>query len=135
LVEDEELEKVRQRKLREMQKKKSELDPYVASKPIEVTDSNFDEVIKENVLVVIDCWAVWCAPCRMIGPIIEELAKDYAGKIVFGKLNVDQNRNVPLKHQIMSIPTILVFKDGELVDRVVGAMPRKILESRILHHL
>jgi thioredoxin 1 len=135
LVEDEELEKVRQRKLREMQKKKSELDPYVASKPIEVTDSNFDEVIKDNVLVVIDCWAAWCAPCRMIGPIIEELAKDYAGKIVFGKLNVDQNRNVPLKHQIMSIPTILVFKDGELVDRVVGAMPRKILESRILHHL
>ncbi len=135
MEEDEELEKVRQKKLREMQKKKIGLNSYVKGKPIEVTDSNFDEVINENVLVVIDCWAAWCAPCRMIGPVIEELARDYADKIIFGKLNVDQNRNVTLKHQIMSIPTILVFKDGELVDRIVGAMPRKILESRILHHI
>jgi len=71
----------------------------------------------------------------MLSPIIEELAKDYAGKIVFGKLNVDENREVALEHQIMSIPTILVFKNGNLVDRIVGAMPRKLLEPRITHHL
>ena len=71
----------------------------------------------------------------MIAPIIEELAKDYAGKILFGKLNVDGNREVPLEYQIMSIPTILVFKDGELVDRIIGAMPRRVLEQRITQHL
>jgi len=71
----------------------------------------------------------------MIGPIIEELAKDYAGKILFGKLNVDKNRKVPLEYQIMSIPTILVFKDGSLVDRIIGAMPRWLLEPRITKHL
>jgi thioredoxin 1 len=133
---DEELERIRQKKLREMMRREeSELDLPVLDSPMEVTDSNFNEVIQKNSLVVIDCWAAWCAPCRMIGPIIEELAKDYAGKVVFGKLNVDQNRNVPLKYQIMSIPTILVFKNGELVDRVIGAMPRRILEPKITQHI
>jgi len=71
----------------------------------------------------------------MLTPIIEELAKDYAGKILFGKLNVDENRGTPTGYQIMSIPTLLVFKNGELVDRIIGAMPRKILEPRITQHL
>jgi len=136
LGEDEELERIRQKKLREMMRgNESNLTPPVTDAPLEVTDSNFSEIVKKGGLVVVDCWAAWCAPCRMIGPIVEELAKDYAGKILFGKLNVDNNREVPLEYQIMSIPTILVFKDGELVDRIMGAMPKRLLEQKIIQHL
>jgi len=136
LEEDVELEKIRQRKLREMVKKR-ESSPagLLIDSPIEVTDSGFNEIVKKDGLVVVDCWAAWCAPCRMIASIIEELAKEYAGKILFGKLNVDSNRNAPLEYQIMSIPTILVFKDGELVDRILGAMPKRLLEQKITQHL
>jgi len=135
MEEDEELRKVGSRKLEEaMRKAETEQSPALA-KPLEMTDQNFSEVVKKNALVVIDCWASWCAPCRVIGPIIEELAKDYAGKILFGKLNVDSNLRVPLEYQIMSIPTILVFKNGKLVNRIVGARPRNFLESQITHYL
>jgi len=137
MEEDEELKRIRRKKLMEMKKRlegqkeaKSRID-----KPIELTDSNFYEVVKSGGLVVVDCWAAWCAPCRMISPIIDELAKEYAGKILFGKLNVDYNRKIPVEYQIMSIPTILIFKDGKLVDRIVGARPRKALESAITKHL
>ena len=134
--EDEELERIRQKKLREMMRgNESKLTPPVTDAPLEVTDSNFSEIVRKGGLVVVDCWAAWCAPCRMIGPIIEELAKDYAGRILFGKLNVDNNREVPLEYQIMSIPTILVFKDGELVDRIIGVMPKRLLEQKIIQHL
>ena len=134
--EDEELERIRQKKLREMMRgNESKLTPPVTDAPLEVTDSNFGEIVKKGGLVVVDCWAAWCAPCRMIGPIIEELAKGYAGRILFGKLNVDNNREVSLEYQIMSIPTILVFKDGELVDRIIGVMPKRLLEQKIIQHL
>ncbi|MCW4026185.1 MAG: thioredoxin [Candidatus Bathyarchaeota archaeon] len=134
--EDKELERIRQSKLREMMRgNENNLAPQLSGAPLEVTDSNFSEIVKKDGLVVVDCWAAWCAPCRMIGPIIEELAKDYAGKILFGKLNVDNNREAPLEYQIMSIPTILVFKDGELVDRIMGAMPKRLLEQKIIQHL
>ena len=79
--------------------------------------------------------APWCAPCHMVAPIIEGMARDYAGRILFGKLNVDENRGVAMHHQIMSIPTLLVFKNGKLVDRIIGAMPRKMLEPKITCHL
>ncbi|MCW4020674.1 MAG: thioredoxin [Candidatus Bathyarchaeota archaeon] len=118
-----------------MQEKENAPQSSVADTPVEVTDLNFDAVVKKGGVVVVDCWAAWCAPCRMIAPIIDELAKDYAGKLVFGKLNVDENRKVALEHQIMSIPTLLVFKNGELVDRIVGVKPRKILEPMITRHL
>ncbi len=136
MQEDEELEKMRRRKLEDAMKNvRRQSGPPVAATPVEVTDLNFNETIKKDGLVVVDCWAAWCAPCRMIGPIIEELAKDYVGKVLFGKLNVDENRTVPFELQIMSIPTILVFKNGKLVDRIVGAMPRRSLEERITRHL
>jgi len=136
LEEDVELERMRQRKLREMMKKKEDGPAVpITDSPIEVTDSNFNEIVKKDGLVVVDCWAAWCAPCRMIAPVIEELAKDYVGKILFGKLNVDSNRRVPLEYQIMSIPTVLVFKDGVLVDRILGAMPRRLLEQKLTQHL
>ena len=105
------------------------------NKPINITDADLDENINKYKTIVVDCWAPWCGPCRMVGPVIDELAKDYAGKIVFGKLNVDQNRMIPMKFQIMSIPTLMVFKDGNLVDKIIGAMPKQQLETRIKQYL
>ena len=136
MAEDEELEELRQKKLEELKRQKQEETvPLSTGVTVEVTDQNFAGTINRQGLVVIDCWAVWCSPCRMLSPIIEELARDYAGKIFFGKLNVDQNHETAIEHQIMSIPTILVFKDGKLVDRIVGLMPRKLLEPKIIQHL
>lgn len=141
--EDEELERLKREKLRrwmrELYRRKGregrEVKPTAQGRPIEVTDRTFAEFIRNNPLVVVDCWAPWCAPCRIIAPVIEEMARDYAGKITFGKLNVDENPRVAMEYRIMSIPTLLVFKDGRLVDRIIGAMPRAMLEPRILRHL
>jgi len=135
--EDEELERIKRKKLTEMMKKleATKQTERKIDKPIELTDSNFYEIVKSGGLVVVDCWAAWCAPCRIVSPIIDELAKDYAGKIIFGKLNVDLNRKIPMEYQIMSIPTILIFKDGKLVDRIIGARPRRLLESAITRYL
>jgi thioredoxin 1 len=133
---DEELEKIKRAKLEEMAHRVVQKPEKPASnKPIEVTDATFKETIQNHSLVVVDCWAPWCAPCYMVAPVIEEMARDYAGKILFGKLNVDENRKVAMQHQIMGIPTLLVFKNGQLVDRIVGAMPRQMLEPKITHHL
>lgn len=134
---DRELERIRLKKIEELKRSLKQMKPEnnLVKEPIEVTDINFNEVVRSSSLVVIDCWAPWCAPCRMMAPIIDEMAKDYAGKILFGKLNVDENLRVPSEYQIMSIPTFLVFKDGVLVDRIVGAMPRKILEQKLTKHI
>ncbi len=133
--EDKELEELKRRKFEELLRMKQQEQDASAVAVVEVTDQTFAGFISQTGLVVVDCWAPWCAPCRMIAPIIEGLAKDYAGRIVFGKLNVDENNEVPTKYQIMSIPTMLVFKNGDLVDRIVGGMARKILEQRITSHL
>ncbi|MEM1674036.1 MAG: thioredoxin [Candidatus Bathyarchaeia archaeon] len=108
---------------------------HMSGEPVEVTDFNFNDFIKSGRLVVVDCWAPWCAPCRMMAPIIDELAREYAGKILFGKLNVDENQRIPVQYQIMSIPTFLVFKNGVLVERIVGAMPKKVLEQRLVKYI
>jgi len=100
------------------------------SKPVEVTDASFDEFVKNNPKVVVDCWAAWCAPCRMLTPIIDELAEEKA-EIKFAKLDVDKNRAVPARYGIMSIPTLLYFKDGQLVDKTLGALPKQAIESRL----
>lgn len=129
---DEEIEKIKEKKLKEMMEKlRMKGGGEIMSKPIEVTDENFDEVVRKYDLVVIDCWAPWCMPCRMLSPIIDELARDYAGKVVFGKLNTDENRETVMKYGIMSIPTLLIFKNGELVDKIIGAVPRQFIESKL----
>jgi thioredoxin 1 len=95
---------------------------------VEVTDANFDaEVIKSEVPVIVDFWAEWCAPCRMVTPLLEEIAQDYAGRIKVAKLNVDDNREIATRFDIMSIPTVLLFREGEPVKQVVGALPKDLL--------
>ena len=100
-------------------------------KTLEITDSNFNDVISKNKTVLVDFWAEWCGPCRMIGPIIEELANEYKGKAIIGKLDVDSNQESSIKYGVRSIPTILTFKDGEIVDRQVGAVPKETLTNVI----
>jgi thioredoxin 1 len=133
--EDKELEEIKRRKFEELLRRRVGSASTPVSEPIEVTDLNFNDVLRRSRFVVIDCWAPWCPPCRAMAPIIDELAKKYAGKILFGKLNVDENQMVPIEYQIMSIPTFLIFKDGVLVDRIVGAMPRKALEQRLVRYI
>lgn len=99
---------------------------------LKFTDNNFEqEVLGAGVPVVVDFYADWCGPCKMMGPVIDELAKDYEGKVKIGKVNTDENRGVASKYNIMSIPTILFIKDGKVVDQVVGAVPKAILEEKI----
>lgn len=100
-------------------------------KPIVVSDRNFEQTVKNYPLIVVDCWAAWCAPCRTIAPVVEELARAYSGKVVFGKLNVDDNPETAEKFGIRAIPTLLVMKNGSEVDRIVGVLPKNQLEARI----
>ena len=102
-----------------------------ADAPIEITDSNIEANVKKNKILVVDCWAPWCGPCRMIAPIIEELAKEFKGKVAFGKLNTDENMQVSMTYGIRSIPTLLYFKNGELANRTVGMMPKEMLAQQI----
>ncbi len=104
-------------------------------RPVILTDENFEEKLAKSSLMAIDFWAPWCGPCHMIAPIIERLAKDYAGSIVFGKLNVDENPDTSMKFGIMSIPTLIIFKDGKPIDKIVGALPKAVLEDRIRGYL
>ncbi|MCD6538474.1 thioredoxin [Candidatus Bathyarchaeota archaeon] len=137
--EDKELERIKMKKLREMLRRRlseeSERQMSFPDKPVNLSDMTFKEFIQKYPLVVVDCWAPWCGPCRILSPIIDEIARDYVGKIAFGKLNVDENPRVAMEYGIMSIPTLLIFKNGRLVDRIVGAMPRSMLEPRITRHL
>jgi thioredoxin 1 len=119
----------------EEEEKKKKLLVDSPDYPVILTTSNFDEAIKKYPVLVIDCWAEWCAPCLMVHPIIESLAKKFKGKIAFGKLDIDQNREVAESFSIMSIPTLLVFKNGQNVDSIIGAMPENALEEKIRVYL
>jgi len=102
----------------------------------EITDTNFEtEVLKSPKVTMIDFWAEWCGPCRAITPIVEELAKEYADKAIIGKLNVDENPEVTVKYGVRNIPTILFIKNGEVVDKQVGAVPKSVLEEKLKAHL
>jgi thioredoxin 1 len=103
--------------------------------PVVLTTSKFDEAVKKYPFLVIDCWAEWCTPCLMVHPIIESLAKKHKGKIVFAKLNIDQNKEIADRFKIMSIPSLLIFRIGKNIDTIIGAMPQDVLEEKILNYL
>jgi thioredoxin 1 len=101
-------------------------------KPYVFTDQNFrSEVLGAERLVLVDFWASWCGPCKMMNPIIEELARAYDGKITIGKLNVDENPQTALAYVVRSIPTLLIFKNGDVIEKLIGAMPKSQLETRL----
>jgi thioredoxin 1 len=131
-----ELEEIKRRKLEQLKTKymkggKNNMSENMPDKPIHIDDSNIDSTVKKYPVMVVDCWAPWCGPCRMVGPVVEELARQMKGKVVFGKLNVDENRGISMKYGIMSIPTLLMFKNGKLIDTFIGAMPEPILKAKI----
>ena len=132
---NDEIEEIKRRKLQEMKEKYIKgginMNNENLNTPLEITDADIDNAISKYDFIVIDCWAPWCGPCRIVAPVIEQLAKEFSGKIVFGKLNVDENPDTSTKHRIMSIPTLLVFKNGNLVDRLVGAYPKEELKKRL----
>ena len=131
---DEELEEIKKKKLEQLKRQYmngGQIMDNMPDEPLKITDSDFDEAVKKYDTIVIDCWAPWCGPCRIVGPVIDELANEMQGKVVFGKLNVDENPAISGKHQIMSIPTMLVFKNGNLVDRLIGALPKEELQKKL----
>jgi thioredoxin 1 len=106
-----------------------------AAELVTLTDDNFEQEIESaEGLAMVDFWAEWCGPCRLVGPIVEELAAEYAGKLKVGKLDVDANRRISMRFNIRSIPSILYFKDGKHVDTVIGAVPKSHLEAKIQQH-
>ncbi len=95
------------------------------------TEENFNDVLASNTVVVADFWATWCGPCRMVGPVIESLAKDYEGKAAIGKIDIEENDSLTEQYGIRNVPTVLFFKNGQLVDKVVGAGPRAMYEDKL----
>lgn len=107
----------------------------MANEPLHVSDADFNDIVNKNTLTLIDFWASWCGPCRVLAPTIEELAKDYAGRVLVGKLNVDENPTTAERFQVFSIPTVLIMKKGKEVDRIVGCVPKDNIEAALKKHL
>ena len=133
---DDELEMIKQKKLAELQKMATTktMMSFLAG-PVVLTDSNFANEIAKYPIILVDFWAPWCGPCRMVSPIIEQLAREYSGRVAFGKVNVDNNQITATSFGIQSIPTIMIFKGGKAVDVMVGARSRAEIETKLKQHL
>ena len=133
-----ELDEIKKKKMEKMMKdmnKPTAPSIELPDKPVIVTDATIESMASAYPLFILDCWAEWCGPCRMIGPIIEQLAVEMKGRAVFGKLNVDQNMQTANKYRISAIPTLMIFKDGKLIDKLVGAYPKPALEAKLQKYL
>jgi thioredoxin 1 len=129
-----ELDDIRARKKLELMEKMKKKEDAVGASPITLDDAHFNEAVLNYPLMLIDCWADWCGPCRMVAPVVDELARDYDDRLVVGKLNVDENQETAMRFGIMSIPTLLIMKNGEEVDRIVGAVPKQLIEEKLKKH-
>jgi thioredoxin 1 len=127
-MEDKELERIKAEKMKEMMSQQNQ-------GVVDLNYSSFDNFLKTNLPVVVDLWADWCMPCRIMAPVMEELAKDYAGKALFARVDVDRNSEIANRYRIMSIPHFLIFKNGILVEKIVGAVGRGPLENALKKHL
>lgn len=134
---DLEIERLKERKMREMEEDMKAMKAGgtegegMIDHPLIMDDNSFVETVRKYPLIIVDCWAAWCGPCKMVAPVIDELAKEYAGKVVFGKLNVDENPKIASEFGIMAIPTLFIFKNGEPVDVIQGAMPKPYFEAKL----
>jgi thioredoxin 1 len=133
MFEDNELEQIKQRKIQAMLNQAEQ--KQANTHPLTITDANFETTVKSNSLLVVDFWAPWCGPCRMVSPVIEQLSAEYAGKVTFAKMNVDENQLVPSSFTVMSIPTIVVFHNGQAVERIVGAYPKAHIEAAFKRYI
>jgi thioredoxin 1 len=130
--EDEEIAAIKLRRLIEFQRNmKEKASMQNISVPVSLTDVNFKEEVLKYAYLLVDFWAPWCGPCRMVSPVIEQLAKDYAGRIVFAKVNVDENQSIAKSFAIQSIPTMIIFKNGKVFDVITGALPKAQIEIKL----
>ena len=133
-----EIDEIKRKKMEKMMNdmnKPSSPSIELPNKPVLVTDANMDSMVSQYPIFILDCWAQWCGPCRAIAPIIEELAVEMKGKAVFGKLNVDENPGTANAYRISAIPTLMIFKGGKLIDKVVGAYPKPGLVAKLQRYL
>lgn len=126
---DDDLQRLREERLRELE---ARIQGTPGGGIIEVVDDTFREALQKHPSLVVDVWAEWCGPCRMVAPAIEDLARDFAGRVTFGKCNVDENPAIAASFSITAIPTLLFFANGMLVDRAVGAFPKEAIKARVV---
>src|SRR6059036_2257216 len=134
VVRDEDLEAIKQQKILEIMQSRASAKT-ANGEPVVLTDQTFEQTIEKTPIVVVDFWAAWCGPCRIVAPIIDQLAKEYSGRVAFGKLNVDENPLTSNEFQVQSIPTLLIFRDGQPVDGIIGGVPKYQIESKLRAYL
>ena len=133
---DDELEAIKNKKLAELQKEAATKAMMSSvTEPIVLTDSNFASEVAKYPVMLVDFWAPWCGPCRMVSPIIEQLSREYSGRVAFGKVNVDENQRTAASFGIQSIPTLMIFKGSKAVDIIIGAMPKAQIEMKLKQQL
>jgi thioredoxin 1 len=133
---DDELEAIKHKKLAELQKDAANKAMMSSiTEPIVLTDSNFASEVTKYPIMLVDFWAPWCGPCRMVSPIIEQLSREYSGRVAFGKVNVDENQRIAASFGIQSIPTLMIFKGSKAVDVIIGAMPKAQIEMKLKQQL